>query len=93
MATLEGSRSSASEKRRVTDVQYSGAQSMKVKDNFESWCREQWGTDININILPNDFYMIEFMSNEEKWKAKNKGPYMLDGIEVHIIDWQPNFNP
>ncbi|GLJ31043.1 hypothetical protein SUGI_0621190, partial [Cryptomeria japonica] len=21
------------------------------------------------------------------------GPYILDGIEVHIIDWQPNFNP
>ncbi|GLJ35801.1 hypothetical protein SUGI_0718800 [Cryptomeria japonica] len=32
------------------------------------------------------------MSNEEKWQAKNKGPYILDGIEVHIIDWQPNFN-
>ncbi|GLJ18587.1 hypothetical protein SUGI_0330940 [Cryptomeria japonica] len=65
----------------------------RVKDNFESWCRAQWGNDININILPNDFYMIEFMSNEEKWQAKNKGPYILDGIEVHIIDWQPNFNP
>lgn len=64
-----------------------------VKDNFESWCRAQWGKDININILPNDFYMIEFMINEEKWQAKNKGPYILDGIEVHIIDWQPNFNP
>ncbi|GLJ21246.1 hypothetical protein SUGI_0389870 [Cryptomeria japonica] len=33
------------------------------------------------------------MSNEEKWQAKNKGPYILDSIEVHIIDWQPNFNP
>ncbi|GLJ38444.1 hypothetical protein SUGI_0782880 [Cryptomeria japonica] len=22
----------------------------------------------------------------------NRGPYILDGIEVHIIDWQPNFN-
>ncbi|GLJ49563.1 hypothetical protein SUGI_1051240 [Cryptomeria japonica] len=33
------------------------------------------------------------MSNEEKWQAKNKGPYILDDIEVHIIDWQPNFNP
>ncbi|GLJ37650.1 hypothetical protein SUGI_0764920 [Cryptomeria japonica] len=65
----------------------------RVKDNFESWCRAQWGKDININILPTDFYMIEFMSNEEKWQAKNKGPYILDGIEVHIIDWQPNFNP
>ncbi|GLJ36398.1 hypothetical protein SUGI_0730770 [Cryptomeria japonica] len=64
-----------------------------VKDNFESWCRAQWGKDININILPNDFYMIEFMSNKEKRKAKNKGPYILDGIEVHTIDWQPNFNP
>ncbi|GLJ29851.1 hypothetical protein SUGI_0589910 [Cryptomeria japonica] len=53
----------------------------------------QWGKDININILPNDFYMIEFMSNEEKWQAKNKDPYILDGIEVHIIEWQPNFNP
>ncbi|GLJ29751.1 hypothetical protein SUGI_0587230 [Cryptomeria japonica] len=65
----------------------------RVKDNFESWCRAQWGKDININILPNDFYMIEFMRNEEKWKSKNKGPYILDGIEVHIIDWYPNFNP
>ncbi|GLJ52227.1 hypothetical protein SUGI_1110980 [Cryptomeria japonica] len=37
--------------------------------------------------------MIKFMSNEEKWQAKNKGPYILDGIEVHIIEWQPNFNP
>ncbi|GLJ46931.1 hypothetical protein SUGI_0990390, partial [Cryptomeria japonica] len=55
--------------------------------------RAQWGKDININILPNDLYMIEFMSNEEKWQAKNKGLYILDGIEVHIIDWQPNFNP
>ncbi|GLJ15184.1 hypothetical protein SUGI_0248240 [Cryptomeria japonica] len=33
------------------------------------------------------------MSNEEKWQAKNKGPYILDGIEVHINEWQPNFNP
>ncbi|GLJ44237.1 hypothetical protein SUGI_0924120 [Cryptomeria japonica] len=33
------------------------------------------------------------MSNEEKWQAKNKGAYILDGIEVHIIEWQPNFNP
>ncbi|GLJ07018.1 hypothetical protein SUGI_0055580 [Cryptomeria japonica] len=65
----------------------------RVKDNLESWCRAQWGKDININILPNDFFIIEFMSNEEKWQAKNKGPYILDGIEVHIIDWQPNFNP
>ncbi|GLJ06317.1 hypothetical protein SUGI_0036250 [Cryptomeria japonica] len=55
--------------------------------------RAQWGKDININILPNDFYMIEFMSNEEKWQANYKGPYILDGIEVHTIDWQPNFNP
>ncbi|GLJ49929.1 hypothetical protein SUGI_1061630 [Cryptomeria japonica] len=65
----------------------------RVKDNFESWCRVQWGKDININILSNDFYMIEFMSNEEKWQAKNKGPYILDDIEVHTIDWKPNFNP
>ncbi|GLJ44088.1 hypothetical protein SUGI_0919450 [Cryptomeria japonica] len=63
------------------------------KDNFESWHRAQWGNDININILSNDFYMIEFMNNKEKWQAKNRGPYILDGIEVHIIDWQPNFNP
>ncbi|GLJ55675.1 hypothetical protein SUGI_1195950 [Cryptomeria japonica] len=65
----------------------------RIKDNFESQCRAQWVNDININILPNDFYMIEFMSNEEKWQAKNKGPYILDGIEVDIIDWQANFNP
>ncbi|GLJ55674.1 hypothetical protein SUGI_1195930 [Cryptomeria japonica] len=55
--------------------------------------RAQWGKDININILANDFYMIEFMSNKDKWQAQNKGPYILDDIEVHTIDWQPNFNP
>ncbi|GLJ08484.1 hypothetical protein SUGI_0089540 [Cryptomeria japonica] len=55
--------------------------------------RVQWGKDININVLPNDFYMIEFMSNKDKWLAKNKGPYILDGIEVHTTEWQPNFNP
>ncbi|GLJ43121.1 hypothetical protein SUGI_0894870 [Cryptomeria japonica] len=33
------------------------------------------------------------MSNEKKWQAKNKGLYILDGIEVHIIEWQLNFNP
>ncbi|GLJ20763.1 hypothetical protein SUGI_0378360 [Cryptomeria japonica] len=33
------------------------------------------------------------MKKEDKWKVANKGPYFLDGIEVHIIDWQPNFNP
>ncbi|GLJ15785.1 hypothetical protein SUGI_0260040 [Cryptomeria japonica] len=33
------------------------------------------------------------MSNKEQWQAKNKGPYILHGIEVHIIDWKPNFNP
>ncbi|GLJ45788.1 hypothetical protein SUGI_0963640 [Cryptomeria japonica] len=54
---------------------------------------ENNGERISISILPNEFYMIEFMSNEEKWQAKNKGPYILDGIEVHIIEWQPNFNP
>ncbi|GLJ15698.1 hypothetical protein SUGI_0258420 [Cryptomeria japonica] len=26
------------------------------------------------------------------FKAKNKGPYTLDEIGVHIIDWKPNFN-
>ncbi|GLJ44915.1 hypothetical protein SUGI_0945620 [Cryptomeria japonica] len=72
-------------------IKWGGAK--RVKDNFESWCRAQWGKDININILPNDFYMIEFMSNNDKWQAQNKGLYILDGIEVHTIDWQPNFNP
>ncbi|GLJ47754.1 hypothetical protein SUGI_1008620 [Cryptomeria japonica] len=33
------------------------------------------------------------MNNKEQWQAKNRGPYILDGIEVYIIDWQPNFNP
>ncbi|GLJ45199.1 hypothetical protein SUGI_0951360 [Cryptomeria japonica] len=27
------------------------------------------------------------------FNAKNKGPYTLDGVGVHIIDWKPNFNP
>ncbi|GLJ05802.1 hypothetical protein SUGI_0025710 [Cryptomeria japonica] len=61
--------------------------------NFEKWCRSQWGEDINFNVLPNDYYMIEFMKKEDIWNAKNKGPYTLDGIGVHIIDWIPNFNP
>ncbi|GLJ06946.1 hypothetical protein SUGI_0053460 [Cryptomeria japonica] len=29
----------------------------------------------------------------DMFNAKNKGPYTLDGIGVHIIDWKPNFNP
>ncbi|GLJ40116.1 hypothetical protein SUGI_0821740 [Cryptomeria japonica] len=33
------------------------------------------------------------MSNKDKWQVENKGPYILDGIEVRTIDWQPNFNP
>ncbi|GLJ39731.1 hypothetical protein SUGI_0812130 [Cryptomeria japonica] len=49
--------------------------------------------NININVLPNDYYLIEFIKNEDMFKAKNKGPYTLDGIGVHIIDWKPNFNP
>ncbi|GLJ17873.1 hypothetical protein SUGI_0312640 [Cryptomeria japonica] len=59
---------------------------------FKSWCRLQWGKEININILPNDYYMIEFMEKEAKWNARNKVPYILDGSEVHVIDWQPNFD-
>ncbi|GLJ31116.1 hypothetical protein SUGI_0623050 [Cryptomeria japonica] len=33
------------------------------------------------------------MKNEDMFNTKNKGPYTLDGIGVHIIDWKPNFNP
>ncbi|GLJ52076.1 hypothetical protein SUGI_1107520 [Cryptomeria japonica] len=33
------------------------------------------------------------MKNEDMFNAKNKGPYTLDRIGVHIIDWKPNFNP
>ncbi|GLJ19080.1 hypothetical protein SUGI_0342710 [Cryptomeria japonica] len=55
--------------------------------------RSQWGENININVLLNDYYLIEFMKNEDMFKAKNKGPYTLDEIGVHIIDWKPNFNP
>ncbi|GLJ11305.1 hypothetical protein SUGI_0151570 [Cryptomeria japonica] len=33
------------------------------------------------------------MKNEDTFNAKNKGPYNLDGIGVHIIIWKPNFNP
>ncbi|GLJ50587.1 hypothetical protein SUGI_1077620 [Cryptomeria japonica] len=33
------------------------------------------------------------MKNEDMFKAKNKGPYTLDGSGVHIIDWEPNFDP
>ncbi|GLJ50158.1 hypothetical protein SUGI_1067230 [Cryptomeria japonica] len=61
--------------------------------NFEKWCRLQWGENINFNVLLNDYYLIEFMKNEEMFNAKNKDPYTLDGIRVHIIDWKPNFNP
>ncbi|GLJ41527.1 hypothetical protein SUGI_0859530 [Cryptomeria japonica] len=64
-----------------------------LKGNFEKWCRLQWGENININVLPNDYYLIEFMKNKDMFKAKNKGPYTLDGIGVHIIEWKPNFNP
>lgn len=52
----------------------------------------QWGEDINFNVLPNDYYLIELMKKEDIWNAKNKGPYTRDGIGVHIIDWIPNFN-
>ncbi|GLJ15435.1 hypothetical protein SUGI_0253410 [Cryptomeria japonica] len=64
-----------------------------LRGNFEKWCRSQWGENINFNVLPNDYYLIEFMKNEDMFNAKNKGPYTLDGIGVHIIDWKPNFNP
>ncbi|GLJ45779.1 hypothetical protein SUGI_0963440 [Cryptomeria japonica] len=63
------------------------------KGNFKKWCRSQWGEDINFNVLLNDYYPIEFMKKEDIRNAKNKGPYTLDGIGVHIIDWKPNFNP
>lgn len=33
------------------------------------------------------------MKKEDIWNAKNKGPYTLDGIGVHIINWKPNLNP
>ncbi|GLJ20906.1 hypothetical protein SUGI_0381420 [Cryptomeria japonica] len=33
------------------------------------------------------------MKNEDTFNAKNKDPYTLDKIGVHIIDWKPNFNP
>ncbi|GLJ11274.1 hypothetical protein SUGI_0150090 [Cryptomeria japonica] len=33
------------------------------------------------------------MKNEDMFNAKNKGPYTLDEIGVHIINWKPNFNP
>lgn len=33
------------------------------------------------------------MNKEDKLKNMKKGPYFLDGIEVHIFDWQLNFNP
>ncbi|GLJ39961.1 hypothetical protein SUGI_0817530 [Cryptomeria japonica] len=64
-----------------------------LRGNFEKWCRSQWGENINFNVLPNDCYLIEFMKNEDMFNAINKGPYTLDGIGVHIIDWKPNFNP
>ncbi|GLJ35947.1 hypothetical protein SUGI_0721280 [Cryptomeria japonica] len=32
------------------------------------------------------------MKNGDMFNAKNKGPYTLDEIGVHIIDWKPNFN-
>ncbi|GLJ16819.1 hypothetical protein SUGI_0289780 [Cryptomeria japonica] len=64
-----------------------------LRGNLEKWCRSQWGENINFNVLPNDYYQIEFMKNEDMFNAKNKGPYTLDGIGVHIIDWKPNFNP
>ncbi|GLJ06899.1 hypothetical protein SUGI_0051770 [Cryptomeria japonica] len=64
-----------------------------LRGNFEKWCRSQWGENNNINVLLNDYNLIEFMKNEDMFKAKNKGPCTLDRIGVHIIDWKPNFNP
>ncbi|GLJ16559.1 hypothetical protein SUGI_0283340 [Cryptomeria japonica] len=64
-----------------------------VKGNFERWCRSQWGENINFNVLLNDYYLIESMKNEDMFNVKNKVPYTVDGIGVHIIDWKPNFNP
>ncbi|GLJ39394.1 hypothetical protein SUGI_0804540 [Cryptomeria japonica] len=55
--------------------------------------RSQWGENINFNVLLNDYYLIAFMKNEDICNAKNKGPYTLDVIGMHIIDWKPNFNP
>ncbi|GLJ22952.1 hypothetical protein SUGI_0432980 [Cryptomeria japonica] len=64
-----------------------------LRGNFEKWRRPQWEENINFNFLLNNCYLIDFMKNEDMFKAKNKGPYTLDGIRVHIIDWKPNFNP
>ncbi|GLJ30393.1 hypothetical protein SUGI_0601380 [Cryptomeria japonica] len=64
-----------------------------LDDNKINLARLQWGENIKINVLLNDYYLIDFMKNEDMFKAKNKGPYTLEGIGVHIIDWKPIFNP
>ncbi|GLJ44976.1 hypothetical protein SUGI_0946760 [Cryptomeria japonica] len=43
--------------------------------------------------LPNDCFLIEFLDGNERWNTLNRGPFMLDGIGVHLIDLQSNFNP
>ncbi|GLJ37790.1 hypothetical protein SUGI_0768080 [Cryptomeria japonica] len=63
------------------------------RENFTNWCREKWGNGISINTLPNSYYLIEFPEETNQWKDLNNGPYMLDGIGVHLIKWYPNFNP
>ncbi|GLJ09664.1 hypothetical protein SUGI_0113690 [Cryptomeria japonica] len=42
--------------------------------------------------LPNDYFLVEFQDGNERLKALNNGPYILDGSGVHLLDWQPNFN-
>ncbi|GLJ21244.1 hypothetical protein SUGI_0389820 [Cryptomeria japonica] len=66
---------------------------LKGRGNFADWCREQWGMSIQVNTLPNNYYLIEVMEEVDQWKALNNGPYMLDGTRVNLINWCPNFNP
>ncbi|GLJ24403.1 hypothetical protein SUGI_0466050 [Cryptomeria japonica] len=63
------------------------------RGSFANWCIEQRGYGIKINSLPNSYYLIEFPNEKDQWRAINSGPYILDGIKVHLINWSPNFNP
>ncbi|GLJ45100.1 hypothetical protein SUGI_0949440 [Cryptomeria japonica] len=74
--------------------QSSAAWKRKVnfKENGES-SRKPVEPQEQIKLLSNDYFFVEFSNKNEKWKTLNSGPYVLDGIGVHLIEWQPNFNP
>ncbi|GLJ49151.1 hypothetical protein SUGI_1036900 [Cryptomeria japonica] len=70
-----------------------GGLSQKDGEDIRVWCHEQWGKKVDVRPLANKFHLVSFDSHEEKTKALSKGPWFLHGIQMHIIDWTPNFDP